>query len=45
MQVDIEVRRKAQNHRLMHVKMDHSIEGPSAAANPAGKRTSLFNIE
>lgn len=45
--VDFEMRRKEKNHRLMHVRMVHHVEGRSAmpAAGAAHKRTSVFSIE
>ncbi len=43
--VDFEMRRKEKNHRLMHVRMQHRVEGPSPLAQGAALRTSLFNIE
>lgn len=45
--VDFEMRRKERNHRLMHVRMVHHVEGPSASAQygAANKRTSVYSIE
>jgi hypothetical protein len=47
MVVDFEMRRKERNHRLMHVRMVHHVEGPSANAQygAANKRTSVYSIE
>jgi hypothetical protein len=47
MVVDFEMRRKERNHRLMHVRMVHHVEGPSASAQygAANKRTSVYSIE
>ena len=47
MVVDFEMRRKERNHRLMHVRMVHHMEGPSASAQygAANKRTSVYSIE
>jgi len=42
---DITIVRKKENHRLMEVKMNHSVEGHSKVAEHAPQRSSFYHIE
>ena len=42
---DITIVRKKENHRLMEVKMDYTVEGKSKFAQVSPRRQSYYHIE